>query len=176
AARAVVANLNPKLVFGGLLPAGSAPESFESKVDAFRPGPGAMMIHLATDGLPDWKAGEHLQRYAYVHVAPDMAMMSRVYAEAAAGLLPGEPVLVVGQPTALDPSRAPEGKHVLWVQVRVLPAQIQGDALGQIEGMGWDVCGQAYADRVIDLLETYAPGLRGKILARRVMPPADLER
>ncbi len=176
ATRAVIANLNPKLVFGGLLPAGTAPASFESKVKAFRPGPGAMMIHLATDGLPDWKAGSHLQDYAYVHVAPDMAMMSRVYAEAAAGLLPAEPVLVVGQPTALDSSRAPEGKHVLWIQVRVLPAQIQGDALGQISATDWESCGEAYAERVLDLLENYAPGLRGKILARRVMTPADLER
>ncbi|HLU19678.1 MAG TPA: NAD(P)/FAD-dependent oxidoreductase [Pusillimonas sp.] len=176
ASRAVIANLNPRLVFGGLLPAGSAPESFESKVKAFRPGPGAMMIHLATSGLPDWKAGAHLQKYAYVHVAPDLAMMSRVYAEAAAGLLPAEPVLVVGQPSALDPSRAPEGRHVLWVQVRVLPAQIKGDALNQIEGRDWDSCGQAYAERVLDLIEQYAPGIRGKILASHVMTPADLER
>ena len=176
ATRAVVANLNPRLVFGGLLPTGSAPESFESRIKAFRPGPGAMMIHLATSGLPDWKAGAHLQKYAYVHVAPDMAMMSRVYAEAAAGLLPAEPVVVVGQPTALDPSRAPEGSHVLWLQVRVLPAQIRGDALGQIQGGDWEACGQAYADRVLELLEHYAPGLGGKILARHVMTPADLER
>lgn len=134
------------------------------------------MIHLATNGLPDWKAGAHLQKYAYVHVAPDMAMMSRVYAEAAAGLLPAEPVLVVGQPSALDSSRAPEGQHVLWVQVRVLPAQIKGDALNQIEGSDWDSCGQAYAERVLDLIEQYAPGTRGKILASHVMTPADLER
>lgn len=176
ASRGIIANLNPKLVFGRLLPSGSTSESFESKVEAFRPGPGTMMIHLATDGLPDWSAGAHLQQYAYVHVAPDMAMMSRVYAEAAAGLLPAEPVVVVGQPTALDPSRAPDGKHVLWLQVRVLPAQIRGDALGEITELDWQACGEAYAERVLSLLETYAPGLRGKILARHVMTPADLER
>ena len=175
ATQGVIANLNPKLVFGGLLPQGTAPASFETKVEAFRQGPGTMMIHLATDGLPDWRAGEHLKQYAYVHVAPDMAMMSRVYAEAAAGLLPAEPVVVVGQPTALDPSRAPEGKHVLWLQVRVLPAQIRGDTLGQITDLDWQACGHAYAERVLDLLETYAPGLRGKILARHVMTPADIE-
>lgn len=176
ASRAVIANLNPKLVFGGLLPSGTAPEPFESKVRAFRQGPGTMMIHLATDGLPDWRADEHLQQYAYVHIAPDLAMMSRVYAEAAAGLLPAEPVVVLGQPTALDPSRAPEGKHVLWLQVRVLPGQIRGDALGQITDTDWDACGQAYAERVLDLVENYAPGLRNKILERHVMTPADLER
>ena len=92
------------------------------------------------------------------------------------GLLPGEPALVVGQPTALDASRAPDGKHVLWVQVRVLPAEIKGDALGQIEGKTWDEAKDAYAERVLDILETYAPGTRAKILGKSVFSPLDLER
>ncbi len=91
-----------------------------------------MMVHLAVSGLPDWAAGEELKRFAYVHLAPDLDMMARAYSEAVAGLLPAEPVLVVGQPTAIDPSRAPEGKHILWVQVRALPAEIRGDAAGKI--------------------------------------------
>ena len=105
---------------------------------AFRPGPGTMMVHLAMSALPDWKAGEALKRFAYVHLAPDFATMTRAYSDALAGLLPAEPVLVVGQPTAIDPSRAPEGKHVLWVQVRVLPAEIKGDAAGTIAPGDWD--------------------------------------
>ncbi len=103
-------------------------------------------------------------------------MMSRVYAEASAGLLPAEPALVVGQPTAIDPSRAPPGKHVLWVQVRVLPADIRGDASGRIAARNWDEAKEAYADRVLDLLEFYAPGLRGRVLGRSVFSPLDLER
>ncbi len=57
--------------------------------------------------------------------------------EAMDSLLPVEPALVVGQPTAIDSSRAPEGKHVLWVQVRVLPAEIRGDAQGTITSTDW---------------------------------------
>jgi len=175
ARRAVIANLNPRLVFGRLLPRGAAPQGFESRVDAFRAGPGAMMVHLALDGLPDWSAGSELKQYAYVHVAPDLAMMSRAYAEAADGLLPAEPALVVGQPTALDPTRAPQGRHVLWVQVRVVPARIRGDALGRIDARDWAQAREAYADRVLDILEQYAPGLRGKVLGRSVFSPLDLE-
>ena len=103
-------------------------------------------------------------------------MMAKVYAEAAAGLLPTEPALVVGQPTAIDPTRAPAGKHVLWVQVRVLPAQILGDAAGQISAKDWDGAKEAYADRALDILETYAPALRASILGRFVQSPLDLER
>ena len=135
-----------------------------------------MMIHLALDALPDWSAGAALEEFAYVHVAPDLEMMSRVYSEASVGLLPVEPALVVGQPTAIDPSRAPEGKHILWVQVRVLPAEIRGDAKGEIASTTWDDAKEAYAERVLDILEAYAPGLRRLVLARSVWSPLDLER
>ena len=85
-------------------------------------------------------------------------------------------MLVVGQPTAVDPSRAPAGKHVLWVQVRVLPAEIAGDAAGEIAPAHWDEVKERYADRVIGMIETYAPGLKQKILGRSVFSPIDLER
>ncbi|MBZ5758940.1 MULTISPECIES: NAD(P)/FAD-dependent oxidoreductase [Rhizobium] len=176
ASRAVIANVNPKNLFDKLLDADPKRRDFDRKVSRFRAGPGTMMIHLALDSLPDWTAGEALKSFAYVHIAPDLEMMSKVYAEAAAGLLPVEPALVVGQPTAIDPSRAPAGKHVLWVQVRVLPAEILGDAAAKIGALSWDAVKEDYADRVIDIIEVHAPGLRAKILARTVVSPLDLER
>jgi len=102
--------------------------------------------------------------------------MARVYAEASAGLLPEEPVLVVGQPTAIDATRAPAGKHVLWVQVRVLPAEITGDAKAEIAAKTWDEARAPYAERALDILDTYAPGLRARILGQAVFSPLDLER
>jgi phytoene dehydrogenase-like protein len=176
ARRAVIANAHPQLVFGKLLAKDGGRAAFDDKIAKFRAGPGTLMLHLALDSLPDWKAGEALRGFAYVHLAPDMEMMSKAYAEAMAGLLPAEPVLVVGQPTALDPSRAPDGKHVLWVQTRVLPAEIRGDAKGEIDGRQWDEVKHAYAERVLDILDTYAPGIRGKILGSAVFSPLDLER
>ena len=106
--------------------------------------------------------------------------MAKVYTEALAGLLPAEPVLVVGQPTTIDPSRAPAGKHVLWIQVRVLPSRIAGDAAGTIVGTDWDAVkdayADAYADRAVGQIERYAPWLAARILARIVLSPVDLER
>jgi phytoene dehydrogenase-like protein len=176
AQRAVIANVHPRLVFGGLLAKDGRRATFDARVARFRSGPSTMMIHLALSGLPDWKAGKELQRFAYVHLAPSYAVMTSAYTEGMSGLLPREPVLVVGQPTVVDPSRAPAGQHVLWVQVRVLPAQIRGDAAGEIMATHWDDAKEAYADRVIALIERYAPCLSSKILGRAVMSPLDLER
>jgi phytoene dehydrogenase-like protein len=176
ARRAVISNAHPKLTFGKLMKKDAARSDFDARIARFRAGPGTMMIHLALDSLPDWRAGQALKGFAYVHVAPDMEMMTKAYSEAMAGLLPVEPVLVVGQPTALDPGRAPEGRHVLWVQVRVLPAEIRGDAKGEIAGSDWDEIKEAYAERVLDIIDHYAPGIRAKILGRAVFSPLDLER
>lgn len=174
AQRAVIANTHPAVLVDRLVP-GMEP-GFAKAARGFRAGPGAMMIHLALDSLPDWTAGKELQIFAYVHLAPSYDMMSAVYQQAMAGLLPTEPVLVVGQPTAIDPSRAPAGKHVLWVQVRVVPYAIVGDAAGTISARHWDDAKLDYTERVLDLIERYAPGLRGKILGSSVHSPLDLER
>jgi phytoene dehydrogenase-like protein len=174
ARRAVIANLHPRVLFNEL--AQAEPSSAAQRLAQLRPGPATMMIHLAMRDLPSWTAGAELRRFSYVHLAPSFGAMSKAYSEALAGLLPGEPVLVVGQPTAIDPSRAPAGQHVLWVQVRVLPSQIKGDAAGSIARTQWDAVKDAYADRVIALIERYAPGVSALILGRAVLSPADLER
>jgi phytoene dehydrogenase-like protein len=175
ARRAVIANVVPQIVFGRLLAGGSGDMEADRQMTSFRPGPGTMMIHIACDGLPNWSAGEELQRFAYVHLAPSLDMMSRAYHDALAGLLPGEPVLVVGQPTAIDASRAPDGKHILWIQVRVLPAIIRGDAANEISGRDWVKIKEAYADRILAIVENYAPGFASKVLGRAVFSPSDLE-
>lgn len=176
ARKAVIAGVAPRALADRLLAQGSGDAGFDAAMRAFRHAPGTMMIHLALDELPPWTAGAELRRFAYVHIAPSLDQMARTYQQAVAGLLPDAPVLVVGQPTAIDPSRAPAGKHVLWMQVRALPAAIQGDAAGEIEAADWDTAKERYADRALAILERYAPGFSGKVLARTVFSPLDLER
>ena len=176
ASKAVIANVAPTLLFGKLVGTRNLPDNFNDRVGKYRYGPGTMMIHLALSALPGWRGGDKLRKYMYVHLAPYLGDMAQPYVEAMSGLLPSSPVLVVGQPTAADPSRAPEGKHVLWIQVRPLPASIKGDARREIDGADWDGIKESYADRVIDKLAEYAPDIAGKILARTVMTPKDLER
>lgn len=176
ARKAVIANVAPGALVGSLLPNGTGNQKFDAQARDFTHAPGTMMIHLALDSLPDWTAGDALKEFAYVHLAPSLEVMAKAYGHAIAGTLPDTPVMVVGQPTVLDPSRAPEGKHVLWVQVRVLPATVKGDALGELEPAHWDALKDRYADRVLDIIESYAPGLRKKILGKSIFSPLDLER
>lgn len=174
ARKAVIGTVAPRAL-EGLLPDGSGSAAFDRAMRGFRHAPGTMMVHLALDDLPAWP-DPALRRFAYVHLAPSLDVMARAYADAVAGMLPAEPVIVVGQPTAIDPSRAPEGKHVLWLQVRMAPAIIRGDAGGTIAARDWADAKDAFADRALDIVERYAPALRERIIARAVFGPLDLER
>jgi len=178
ARRAVIAGVTPPSLYGRLLAGVPVPRALQSAADRYQFGPGTLMLHLALSRAPEWAAGEDLSQFAYVHVAPFVADLADTYARARAGLLPAEPLLVVGQTSAVDASRCPpgEGGAVLWVQVRALPAEIRGDAGGAIDARDWPAAAEPYADRVLAKLERYAPGIGELVLDRAVLTPADLER
>ncbi len=176
AGRAVIANLTPNLIFDHLLADEPLPGEFRRKVRGYRFGPATMMVHLALDGKAPWRGDEELGRFGYVHIAPYMEDLSRTYSQSLNGYLPDSPLLVVGQTSAIDPTRTPAGKEILWVQVRTLPGRILGDAAGAIEARTWEEAKEPFADRVMQKLESYAPGLSRRVLGRVVFSPQDLER
>ena len=65
-------------------------------------------------------------RTAIVHLTPGLDGVSRAVNEAERGLLPAEATIVVGQPMAVDPSRAPEGSWILWIQLQEVPSRAEG--------------------------------------------------
>jgi phytoene dehydrogenase-like protein len=174
ARRAVIAGVTPPIL-DGLLTGVPLPEAVRVAARRYRFGPGTLMVHLALSRAPEWAAGAELSEFAYVHVAPFVHDLADTYAQACAGLLPAEPMLVVGQTSAVDATRCPDGA-VLWVQVRALPGEIRGDAAGSIEARDWPAAAEPYADRVLAKLERYAPGIGELVLDRAVLTPADLER
>src|SRR5690349_11229757 len=100
------------------------PDAFRRQIRSYHYGPGTMMIHLALSGPPPWQAGAELGEFAYVHIGPYVDDLAQTYTDALAGRLPASPMLVVGQTSAVDPSRVSGAGQVLWIQVRTVPAQI----------------------------------------------------
>jgi phytoene dehydrogenase-like protein len=98
--------------------------------------------------------------------------------EAERGLLPAEATVVVGQPLAVDDSRAPVGKGILWIQLQELPWHVKGDAAGELDvGNGtWDESlRERYADRIQARIARHVPNFESSILRRVVLSPADLQ-
>ncbi|MFS0780690.1 phytoene desaturase family protein [Bacillus sp. 1P06AnD] len=174
AKKAVLANVTPTQLVTRLVAKEHLPSQFVQKAKEYRYGPGTMMIHLALNEPLKWNAGEDFSNFTYVHIGPYVKEISETYTDAINGVLPSSPMLVIGQQTASDPSRAPEGKHTLWVQVRALPFEPTADRDGKIRPGKWADMKEAYAERVIDKIEEYAPNIKQSILSHTVLSPEDL--
>jgi phytoene dehydrogenase-like protein len=109
-----------------------------------------------------------------VHVTGDLDNMARSAFEVRRGWLPARPLLIVGQQSVADPSRAPSGGHTLWIEMHV-PARPRGDAAGRIAGREWSELKQPFFERVMSVLEEHAPGLGGKVAGSAALTPAELE-
>jgi phytoene dehydrogenase-like protein len=179
AERAVVASVTPSQLYERLLGEGEAPEPVRAGARAFRHGRAEMQIHFALSEPPRWEGDERLAGTAIVHLTPGLDGVSRAVNEADRGLLPAEATVVVGQPLTLDPSRAPEGKGILWVQLQELPWRVKGDAAGELDaGSGeWtDELRERYADRIQARIARHVQNLESSIVQRVALGPHDLER
>jgi phytoene dehydrogenase-like protein len=179
AERAVVASVTPTQLYERLLADAAVPEPVAQRARSFRYGRAEMQIHYALSEPPRWDGDERLAGTAIVHVTPGLDGVSRAVNEAERGLLPAEATVVVGQPLTLDPSRAPEGKGILWIQLQELPWRIKGDAAGELDAPGgeWtDELRERYADRIQARLAGHIPNLESSILKRVALGPHDLQR
>jgi phytoene dehydrogenase-like protein len=178
AGRAVLANVTPQQLYLELLDGAGVPAPAVAEAARFRYGRGEMQIHFALSEPPRWAGDERLGRTAMVHLTPGLDGVSRAVNEAERGLLPAEATIVCGQPVAVDPSRAPEGSWILWIQLQEVPSRPRGDAAGEIDvgdGTWTEELREAYADRIQARLARQLTNLDSALLKRVVFSPADIE-
>jgi len=170
-ARTVVSNLDPHATFLRLLEERDLPGEFVAAIRRYRSQGTSLKINLALDGLPEFKAlpgAPGPQHRATMHICPSVEYVERAWDDAKYGRPSQNPLLELTAPTLYDPSLAPPGKHILGIFLQYAPYALRG--------ADWDALRDEYADRVLALVEEYAPGFRSRILHRQVLTPLDLER
>lgn len=176
AQESVVCNVTPTQLYGRLLD--QAPPEVLQRAKGYRYGRGGMQIHFALSEPPPW-CNPELLNVPLVHYSESMEQVCLSVTQANNGYIPDNPTFGIGQPTAVDPSRAPQGGWILWIQMQEMPTRIRGDAAGIIpvpeDGQWSDSIREAVADRVQDRLEGVMPGFSSLIVGRRALSPKDLE-
>jgi len=170
-ATTVLSNADPKTTFLRLVDQELLPERFRAAIGAYRCEGTSVKINLAVDRLPVAAAiggnGVRAYHHGIIEVNPTVAEMDWAQAEARAGRPAGDPHVELCIPTVHDASLAPDGKHVITIDVNSQPYSLaDGD---------WDAIRGQVADRAIAKLERYFPGLTDSISARQVLAPPDLE-
>ncbi len=171
-AKNVIASTAPGQLYDGLL----ADHSQGEPAKKFRHGRGNFQLHYALDAPVEW-AAEGLDDVALIHLSDGIDAVSKSSNEAERGMLPEVPTICVGQPHRMDPSRCPEGKALLWLQIPDAPSVIKGDAAGKISTVPeWnEKMREAYADRIESILARHIRNWDQIKLKRRAYSPSDLE-
>ncbi|WP_422509592.1 phytoene desaturase family protein [Stenotrophomonas sp. GZD-301] len=171
AARSVVANVNPKLLYEHLLAPDEVPEATRERMAHWRCGSGTFRMNVALSRLPSFTClpgpGDHLT--AGIIIAPSLDYMDRAWQDARAHGWSREPVVELLIPSTLDPSLAPPGQHVASLFCQHVAPQLPG-------GRHWDDHREEVADLMIATVERHAPGFAASVLGRQSMSPLDLER
>lgn len=165
ARRAVLADVGATRLLGDLVGEEHLLGPYARGLRRFRYGTGIFKVDLALDRAAPWSA-EGLDACGVVHLTGDLNTMARSAYESRRGLLPTEPLLVVGQQSVADPSRAPSGGHTLWVETHVPTRPTEG---------GWAEVGPRFLERVLGRLERHAPGLGEAVVGSAVRTPPQLE-
>lgn len=112
----------------------------------FRFGNAAAKVDFALSGPVPWE-NELLRKAGTVHIGGTRAEIAEAEGAVARGQHAERPYVLGSEPTVVDPSRAPEGKHVFWAYAHV-PA---GSDVDQTEA-------------VTRQIERFAPSFRDLVL------------
>jgi len=172
-ARAVVSNVNPKLLYGRLIDSAALPSGFCRDMARYRCGSGTFRMNVALSELPDFtvlpgrEPAEH--HGAGIILAPSLAYMERAYFDARTVGWSRRPIVEMVIASALDDSLAPPGQHVASLFCQHVAPELP-------DGSSWDDHRDKVADLMITTVDAYAPNFRRSVLGRQVFSPLDLER
>ncbi|TFD09613.1 MULTISPECIES: NAD(P)/FAD-dependent oxidoreductase [unclassified Cryobacterium] len=154
-ARIVLLDVTPRALVE--LAAGALPDRYTTTLSRFRYGNAVAKVDFALNEPVPWSADD-LRRAPTLHVGGTRADQARAENLVAHGQHSDSPYVLASQPSIIDPSRAPEGKHVLWAYTHV-PAGSTRDQTEQITRQ----------------IERFAPGFRDTILATASQTAAQMQ-
>ena len=130
-------------------------------------------MNVALSELPDFRCrpGKTVQDHhgSGIVIGPTIDYLERAYLDARAFGWSRRPVVEMVVSSVLDPTLAPEGRHVASLFVQHVAPQLP-------DGRSWDEVKDIFADLVIDTVGEHAPNFRASVIARQVLSPLDLER
>ncbi|MCY9661734.1 NAD(P)/FAD-dependent oxidoreductase [Paenibacillus chondroitinus] len=173
AKQAVVASTTPDQLYLSLLAERDAPSALRSQAKQFRYGRGCVQIHLALSEPPRWPDAR-FDRVGQPHLTDGLDGFTLAIAQGMADLLPAKPTFTVDCSTNLDPTRAPEGKAIMRIQVLEVPTRPRGDAAGLIDvgdGSWTQDLTERFTERVLQVVSKHIPNIPSAIIGKYVVTP-----
>jgi phytoene dehydrogenase-like protein len=172
-ARAVAANVPPKLLFRDLVQEAAIEPDLRARFTCMKTGSGTFRMNVALAELQDFlcRPGKEPQPHhgSGIIIGPTISYLERAYLDARLHGWSLEPVVEMLIPTTLEPALAPPGRHVASLFVQHVAPQLP-------DGRSWDDAKDGFADLVIETVNRHAPNFKASVIARQVLSPLDIER
>jgi phytoene dehydrogenase-like protein len=164
----VVAATHPQLTFLQQLDPDELPEDFVEDIRHWRSRSGVVKVNLALDRAPVFTAKpDHEDLTGGFELAHSVAYLEEAFEQARRGEPATAPYSDGCMPTYVDPSLAPEGKHIVSLFTEWCPAEWADEPhTDELD---------AYADRVIAGYDELAPGFADSVLHRQVIGPHEMQ-
>ena len=101
-------------------------------------------------------------------VCPTLDYLDAAYGDYLGKRPSADPALISMTFSAVDPTLAPEGKHVLFLWGQYYPYELA-------QNENWPDIAEREADRMLDVLAAYAPNVKDVIIDRLIETPLYLE-
>ncbi|MGI9270394.1 MAG: phytoene desaturase family protein [Woeseiaceae bacterium] len=161
----VISSTDPKTTFLKLVGVEHLDIGFTNRIRRLRCDGYVAKLHLALRDKPEFSGYGRID--GRMLIAPDMETIELAFDNAKYGECPETPVMEITVPSEQDPSLAPDGQHVLSAHVMYVPYKLKA---------GWtDTAREQMAQRAVETIATYAPGLRDLIIGQEFLTPADIE-
>ncbi len=130
-----------------------------------------MVIRCAVAELPRYEAcpDDPLIHNGLQLLVPSREYMNASIGDYIAGRPPEKPSVLAMTFTKIDPTLAPEGKHLLYLWAQWHPYKLAG-------GISWDDIREREAQKIYDVAAEYAPNLKDKRIDWYIQSPVDIER
>ena len=172
-ARAISANVNPKLLFTELVGAEDLTPTFRKRMENYACGSGTFRMNVALSELPDFtclpgkEIADHHQ--SGIIIGPSIDYLDQAYLDACNYGWSRAPVVEMLIPSTIDDTLAPQGQHVASLFCQQFAPTLK-------EGKTWDDVRDEAVATIINTVNNYAPNFKTSIIATQVFSPLDLER
>lgn len=169
--RAVVSNAHVKLTFLKLLSNTITP-SLRARIERINTGNGfGMVLRCAMKSLPVYSISRE-DRSEILNglqlLSPTTQYLNDSYADYLKGVPSEHPAAIGMTFSAIDPSLAPEGKHVLFIWGQYYPYTLRN-------GLSWDSIREREARKLLGVVDSFAPGTADQLIDWYIQTPVDIE-
>ena len=166
-AGSIISNADPRSTFTSLVGAPQLDTMFANRVTQIRGSGVVAKLHLALSGKPEFTGLSDDGMNNRLLVAPSMKYVERAFNHSKYGEYSENPVLDITIPSMHNSTLAPEGHHVMSVNVAFVPYELEG---------GWEEQKTTFAYKVISQLCQFSPNLKSLVVDHELLTPRDIEK